>query len=379
MAKRTLVLSEQLETMVLGAVLHGAVPFDLVKKDELSKNGRYVFDALERLRKSTAPPFDHNAVLSMATEVLGADADDVRPYLKRLSVESAGKEVGEIVRAVRDRQVLVDILNSASEQLEKCVLDKSALLTCFDTQRIDSLVPLANLAGEKLPDPPSGIPLKSLPFLSNATGGFFGMWAIAGTPGVGKSALALQVTLHVCQHKPVLYYDFENGLHSMLHRIGDALGSVEKLKKATQQLYVRDSIKWMETDLAAVPAPALIVVDSVQKLPTSVEHRRTSLDKWIHRLEALKKRGYDVLLLSEKDRANYDKAVINGFKETGEIEYSAEIGIQLLEGEDEEHVDLYIVKNRHRKDKGHVCTLVRRSVGWFVEEEVEKQSARNDL
>lgn len=359
-------------------MLHGAVPFEIVKKEELSRTGQYVHESLDRLRKSAKPPYDHNAVLSMAVEVLGAETDDVRPYLKRLAVASAGKEVGEIIRALRDRQVLIDIVNSASEQLERCTLDKNSLLQCFDVQRVDSIVPLSQLVGDVIPDPPTGVALKSLPCLTRATGGVFGMWAIAGEPAVGKSALALQIALHVSQVKPVLYYDFENGLSSMLHRLGSAVGGAEKLKKATERFYLRESIKFLDTDLAQFDPPALIVVDSVQKLPTSVEFRRTSLDKWVHKLEMLKKRGYDVLLLSEKGREQYGNASISGFKETGEIEYSADTGIQLLQGDDKDHVELHIVKNRHRKTTGHVSTIVRKSAGWFNEEEAEERDNDTD-
>lgn len=373
MSKRTLALSEQLEQLVLGAVLHGAVPFEIVQREELSRTGQYIHEAIDRLRKSTKAPYDHNAVCAMAVEVLGAEADDVRPYLKRLAVASAGKGVGEIIRALRDRQVLIDVVNAASEQLEKCTLDKNSLLQCFDIQKIDSIVPLSQLVGDTIPDPPSGVEIKSLPVLSKATGGMFGMWAIAGEPAVGKSALGLQIALHVCQVMPVLYYDFENGLRSMLHRLGSALGGPEKMKKALTKFYLRESIKFLDTDLAQFEPPALLVIDSVQKLPTSVEFRRTSLDKWVHKLEMLKKRGYDVLLLSEKGREQYGQANMNGFKETGEIEYSAELGVQLLTGEDRNHVEVHIVKNRHRITTGHVSTLVRKSAGWFTEEEAEQR------
>lgn len=351
--------------MVVGALLHGSLQRNLIKRDELSKLGRYVFDATDRL--NSPPPYEHEAVLAMAVEALGGPEDKLRPYLKQASLVSAGKEVAEILRALRDRSVLLDLANSVNEQLESCTLNKGELHRILDGQTdAKAVAPLSSLVGERLPDPPTGVPLRSLPLLTHATGGLFGMWAIAGEPAVGKSTLAIQVALHVAQTMPVVYYDFENGVQVMLHRIGAALGSVDKLKAATKNLYMRDSIRWIEQDLAQFPAPALIVVDSIQKVPTSINERRASLDKWIHRLEALKKRGYHVLILSEKDRGSYGEASMRGFKESGEIEYSADLGVQLLDGDGT--VELHIVKNRHRPNKGHLCDLTRERSFWFKEQ-----------
>jgi len=188
------------------------------------------------------------------------------------------------------------------------------------------------------------------------------MWAIAGEPGVGKSALAWQIALDIAPVMPSLYYDFENGFAVLMERTRTIFqGNHDRLRKATSAIYYRDSIRTLDSDLLSVPAPALVVIDSVQKLPTSMMYHKTGLDKWVHRLEFLKKRGYHVLLVSEVPRSQYNSdAYIGAFKETGEIEYAADLGMQLLPVPPAgEIVEAVIVKNRHRPYKGFAVNMKR--------------------
>jgi hypothetical protein len=195
------------------------------------------------------------------------------------------------------------------------------------------------------------------------------MWAIGGEPAVGKSALAWQVTLDVAlQNVPVLYYDFENGFQVLMDRTRSIFkGNLDRIREATNKVYIRESIRSLDSDLARLAPPALVVIDSIQKLPGSVEYRRSSLDRWIHRLEALKKRGYYVLLVSEISRGNYgSEAYIGAYKESGEIEYSADMGVHLLDGGGL-GVNAVIVKNRHRPFRGPVALLQRKN-DWYLKE-----------
>jgi hypothetical protein len=200
------------------------------------------------------------------------------------------------------------------------------------------------------------------------------MWAIGGEPGVGKSTLACQISLIAGQHMPVLYYDFENGTNVLVSHMYTGLKQdKERLTKYTQRLYMRESIRTLEADLISVPAPALIVVDSLQKLPTRTDQRRTGLDQWVHRFEQLKKRGYTVILLSELNRGGYQGAggkIKYSYKETGEIEYSGDFCIELRESrKDKELTELWVVKNRHFQEKGHIVNLERVNAWWFREVE----------
>lgn len=234
----------------------------------------------------------------------------------------------------------------------------------------EPLVPARALLGEGYPTPPTGLELKTLPKLQGATGGIFGVWALAGETGLGKSALAWQLALDVGQRAPVLVYDFENGARVLLWRLSEITqGDLEKGRRFTERIFIRESIKSLEGDLAQIPAPALIVVDSIQALPAKIEHRKEGLDKWLYRFEAIAKSGYSVLMVSEVPRSAYGgEARVSSFKESGTIEFKSHVGIQLTPGENGE-VDVNIVKNRHRPTKGLISTL-RRVRGWrFVEKE----------
>ncbi len=175
----------------------------------------------------------------------------------------------------------------------------------------------------------------------------------------------------------VLYYDFEQGEHAMLSHIAEVFDrKITKVKGATENFFLRDSTRTIGDDMRAVPPPALLVLDSLQKIPTSVEFRRGGIDKWIHRLEAWKRQGYTVLAVSEILRSTYRESQrdapqgrMGAFKESGEIEYAADFGAQMFSVPDMEGtVEFHIVKNRHRLAKGHLFDLERTDQAWWFRE-----------
>lgn len=366
MTKRKLLkLSEDLETAILAGMIKGQVPRDAVESEELSKFGRVVLAALRNLDKPTSAD-----ILLHAVEVSGVPKDSVSGYLRAVELAGAGVESSEILRKVRDKQVLVDLINEAGDQLHKGTLDLTLLTGLFQKEAGGStdLFSISELVKDGLPARPEGLTLRSLQILSEASGGVMGMWVIGGEPGVGKSTLAWQIVLDAATRMPVIMYDFENGFPVMMDHTREIFsGNLDHIRAATERVYYRDSIRSLDADLARVPAPALVVVDSIQKLPGSVEFRRSSLDRWIHRLEYLKKRGYTVLIVSEIGRAAYGHdAYIGAYKETGEIEYSADFALQLLAGAGDV-VEAHIVKNRHRPKKGLGVMLQRKSAWLFRE------------
>lgn len=364
--KRRPPLSSDLELAILAGTLKGQVPKDSVTPEELSKLGRYVLSSVLALDRPNAED-----VILHATEVLGAARDPFKGYVASVQQAGAGLETSDILQKVRDKQILLDLINEATSQIGKGALDVALIggILQQDTRASHTLVPVSELVKDGLPPKPQGLALRSLPVLTRRTGGLMGVWALGGEPGVGKSTLAWQIALDVgLLGTPVLVYDFENGFPVLMDHTREIFqGDMDKIREATKNVYVRDSIRSLDSDLSRLAPPALIVVDSIQKLPGSVEHRRTSLDRWIHRLEYLKKRGYTVLLVSEIGRAAYgNDAYIGAYKETGEIEYSADMGLQLIEG-GQNSVEAHIVKNRHRPFKGAVALLQRRRAWVFSE------------
>ena len=356
--KRKLVkLSEDLEHAVVQAIIRGAVAPDAIELEELSKVGRAIVGSLRALPS----PYGQESIALAATEIYGIPKETVTGYLKIVSTRYAGAGAGEILSAVRDRQLLVEVINEATSQLQGQI-DVGLLGGLLaQTPSGASLSSVSERIKQGFPDPPQGIVLDSLPTLSTHVGGVYGVVALAGEPKVGKSTLAWQIGLDVARKMPVIYYDFENGFAVLMNRTRKMYkGELDRARAATSNLYVRDSIRSLDADLAHVQSPALVVVDPIQKLPSSIQYKRAGLDRWIHRLEGLKRRGFHVLMVSEIGRAHYgDEAHIAAYKETGEIEYSADTGLQLIQGGANDQVEVHVVANRHHPHKGLSCVLQR--------------------
>lgn len=366
-------LSSELEHLVLSGIIQGLVPLESVTQSELSRDGQKVYAALKRIakREPILQPLPYKLVLSTCVDALGCDRDDIVPYLKRLENTKGTVHTRKLLEMVQEKQRLVALINTAGEQLSEGELNVSALREVIDqTGSSADLSSVSTMLKNGIPKEPTGLPLKHLPGLRKVSGGLFGLWAIAGAPGIGKSTLGLQLALEAAQHRDVFYYDFENGQDILLNRIGGALGgSLKKVRALTERLYLREDIRTLDADLRTLKKPGVIVIDSFQKLPADVQHRRTSLDKWLRRFEMLKKNeGHAVVLLSEKDRGTYDAPSLHGFKETGEIEYSADFGAQMVVDRDNMAlIEFHVVKNRHRPHVGHVLTLRRANAWWFKE------------
>lgn len=363
-------LSPDLEYAVLYAITKGACGTDVVAPEELSKVGKIVLQSISSLAvDGHRPPYSPTSVALVAIDVLGQPREVVRQYLQALETATAGSEIKDVLHKVRAKQVLVELINEASTMLGKGILDVGLLNTVItrDTGASD-IQPLSEVIKDGFPDPPQGVVIDSLPAVTKATGGLYGIWAISGEPGAGKTALAWQIALDVGQKMKVIYEDFENGLPVLADRTRQIVGGDHaKALHLTRNMYYRNSIRTLDADLAMVPPPAVIVIDSVQKLPGSSEHRREALDKWVHRLENLKKRGYHVLLISEIPRSQYNQdAYIGAFKETGALEYAADMAMQLIPGQDNT-VECHVVKSRHRPQKGYITMLARHN-NWRYKE-----------
>lgn len=369
--------------------MRGVLNHRAVRAEELSKEGKYVWQSIRRLEQNdTAAPFAPRTVFVTATDVLGGDSEHLRDYIRAVDKCGSGFEGNALLSAIKQKRTLLTIINEASEQLGSGQYNPgriAEIATADDGS--GGLEPLVSHVSNTLPKLPEGPRIKSLPRLSEISGGVFGFWAIGGEPGVGKSTLALQIAVSIQKVMPVLYYDFEQGQIALLSHLALALEKdVAAVKRATKQLYLRDTLKTLTSDLTKIKAPALIIVDSIQKAPTSAEFRREGIDKWLHRFEALKRRGYTVLGVSEINRGMYsesrkkgeqNKGKMGAYKESGEIEYSADFGVQLYNSAfGEGVVEVHVVKNRHRPFKNMMLGEMERVNAWWFKECGRSQEGR---
>lgn len=368
--KAVVKLSPELERALLAGVLGGVVEKDLADPDELSTQGRLVYRAAVRLyAEGVVPPLPLESVLIVLTDFFGANRESARAYLESLYASAdAANGAKAALTGVREKHALLAVANAVTDQLQRNVFDAAKLVEVLQQHAaVRAPQPLSEILADGLPPPPPYIQLPSLPHFTTRVGGLIGLVALAGETGIGKSTFCWQVALDAAQDLPVAYYDLENGLATMVHRTATIFGKdLEKIKAAVRQLYYRDNARTLEADLMSIRPPALVIVDQIQKLPTSLEFRKQGLDRWVHRLEGLKRHGYYILLVSEIPRSQYGQGpFVGAFKETGEIEFSADVALQMIPTND--GAELHVTKNRHGQFKGLVATM-RRERGFLWRE-----------
>ena len=362
MKPRQLRLSPELEKALLAGLFHGAVDLESVNPGELSPQGVAIYRAAKDLLVSgSSTPLALPELLLLLTNAYGVNQDQARAWLEgiRAAVPAAGG-AGETVRKLRERSALLSIANAASIQLREGTYDPDKLFDTVAQAAVASAkpTPLAEQIGDNYPTP-LRVPLVSLPrFTERVGGGLVGLTVLSGEPAVGKSDLALQASVETQRTMPVLLYDLDNGIPTIVEKLRRMVGNdTTALRAATTALYLRESIRTLDADLVHVAPPALVVVDIFQALPTPAEFERQGLGHWIHRLGALRRRGYVVLVVSEVNRLAYGNVGMGAFKGSGEIEYVADLACQMVPTLD--GAALHVVKNRHGRFRGECVTLTR--------------------
>jgi replicative DNA helicase len=198
--------------------------------------------------------------------------------------------------------------------------------------------------------------------MDEALSGLRGINIMGGQPKAGKSCFFIQVSTEMARRNiPVIYYDFENGRHKIYTRTlcrlsklsekeirqADLKGeSAKRLDAAHQELknmlpsfrvvtdrkigpdIMRRQIEFLQNETQT--DHALIVVDSLHKLPfKNLSERRAGIDEWLRHMEAIRDE-YNVSFfviseLSRSEGGSYsDQPSLGSFKESGDIEYSAD-------------------------------------------------------
>ncbi|MDY7036356.1 MAG: DnaB-like helicase C-terminal domain-containing protein, partial [Thermodesulfobacteriota bacterium] len=204
--------------------------------------------------------------------------------------------------------------------------------------------------------------------MDQALNGLRGINIMGGQPKAGKSCFFMQISTEMARNKiPVIYYDFENGRQKIymrtlcrLSHISEKdirLGNMDekessKLKRIHQGF--QDMLHYFRvvTDRKLSPDImrrkidflqhethmdyTLVVVDSLHKLPfKDLSERRTGIDEWLRHMEAIRdEQNVSFLVISELSRGeggNYSGMPdLGSFKESGDIEYSADNAMILM-------------------------------------------------
>ncbi len=204
--------------------------------------------------------------------------------------------------------------------------------------------------------------------LDTHTDGLRGINILGGPPKAGKSCFFMQVSSEVARRKvPVIYYDFENGRQKVYSRTLVRLSNVsekkmrngalkpeeaEQLKKG--HVAFRNLLSYFRVVNDRQLSPdtmrrhidfikhetgqddLLVVVDSLHKLPfKDLTERRTGIDSWLRQFEAIRDENQVCfLVISELSRGKgggYGETPdLSSFKESGDIEYSADNAFILM-------------------------------------------------
>ncbi len=202
--------------------------------------------------------------------------------------------------------------------------------------------------------------------------GLRGINILGGPPKAGKSCFFMQISTQIAQRRiPVIYYDFENGRRKIYLRTLVRLSGVpeKKMRQGGLEAHERVGLQKALSDLETIldhfrvvterqltpdlmrrhidflkhesqQDDLLIVIDSLHKLPfKDMSERRTGIDSWLRQLEAIRdEQQVCFLVISELSRGKGggygERPDISSFKESGDIEYSADTALILTPGWD---------------------------------------------
>jgi replicative DNA helicase len=206
------------------------------------------------------------------------------------------------------------------------------------------------------------------PKLDAALDGLRGINIMGGPPKAGKSCFFMQISTEIARRRtPVIYYDFENGRQKIYLRTLVRTSSLPEKRIRSSRLNPEETktyeTAWGEfetmlshfrvvTDRQLTPEimrrhidflrhesrkdDLLIVLDSLHKLPfKSLTERRTGIDFWLRQVEAIRdEHQVCFLVISELSRGREggygEKPDMSSFKESGDIEYSADNAMILM-------------------------------------------------
>jgi len=186
------------------------------------------------------------------------------------------------------------------------------------------------------------------------------LYMLAAMPGTGKTTLALQWAATVAQAgHAALYISLENDATDLARKTACRLGdvsyrealkgklsrqdwaiAVDKLRKLQGRLYLSTPRATMPTLTSLVEgimtrtgsAPALIVVDYLQALvkrmaiSAEMSDVRERIDRFTPELRAIGEQyGCAVLAVSSQNRGAYKNGGMEGLKESGDLEYNADV------------------------------------------------------
>jgi replicative DNA helicase len=234
-----------------------------------------------------------------------------------------------------------------------------------------------------------------------------GVHILGAEPGMGKTTLTLQIASKVTERFPAIFVSFEETLTRLTlkvicqqanleaKRFSDGYGEVERLQRAAQEFGYRLKPFYLIEGTSRLTVPqlrakalqmmvrhktsqCLIVIDYLQRWAASrgnFNDYRHVVSSLVSELRELATRLHSpVLVISSQNRGGQGSGDLTSFKESGDLEYSADSALLLVKGTGNptppaRAVNLKVAKNRFG-DTGYVSLIFRPDIGVF--REVEK-------
>ena len=232
-----------------------------------------------------------------------------------------------------------------------------------------------------------------------------GVHLLGAEPGMGKTTFTLQIAAKVAERFPALFVSFEETLNRLalkvicqqagleMKRFSDGYGELGKLQLAVQEFGYRLKPLYLIEGTSRLTVPqlkakalqamarhktdqCLIVIDYLQRWPASrgnFNDYRHVVGSLISELRELANRLHSpILVISSQNRGGQGTGDLTSFKESGDLEYSADSALLMLKGSGTatppaRSVSLKIAKNRFG-DLGNIPLIFRPDVGIFREE-----------
>lgn len=320
-----------------------------------------------------------------------ADISSAKTFKRKIILWSFGEKV-------------VGVLQSFETSVEAAVNDQDTTLpdlvavlqkSIFDIGKMDSLSPplrseaeLIDAFLEDLESPNPGYRM-GFDMLETIIGGLKpGLFILSGTPSAGKTTFAKQLADGIAElnEVPVLYFCYEQSaaelrvktLTRLTKKAGAPLcnewiksgGVPEQVKAAAEQYKLfgkwlkiieadqRDTVERIrflaQQEKHRTGKDPVIIIDYAQVMPApSLNDKRAEVEYLVSELRRIARDlQVHVFAISSMSRSEYKRKTMSGFKETGSIEYTADIAALLtVESENEDGtlrvVALNIVKNRN--------------------------------
>ena len=372
------------------AVFHFSDHFEIfIAMKTMSDNGVHVDQASVKKKMGDAWKDGLKDIFDASKADVGAADDCKRRVILRANIEHA-RGIG------RSYMNALDNVDEDNADLPALLSDLQKAV--FNQGRIDSITPLvrseADLTDQFLLDlenPKPGLKTGFDKLDSVIRGLNPGLFIIAAPPSAGKTTYVKQLADQVAELNsvPVLFFSFEQSADELriksLSRLSVVIGSPvqnERIKDGAKSEYLKsvrkaadayklfgkwikiiegsrentvDSIRRMaQREKVQTGKAPVLVIDYLQILPVadSAQDKRISVDLIVSDLRRISRDiGSPIIAISSMGRASYKEVTMSGFKESGGIEYGADIGAILsVESEDEgaaRRITLNIIKNRN--------------------------------